>query len=268
MIEMEDSAVNLFYYMKDKKDRCLLEKNGEGFSIKNGEILFTKEQLLQMAKETPEQLSNNVVTRPLMQELLFPVLAFISGPGEIAYWAELKKVFELFLIKMPPIVPRLNITFVERGIETDLQEVDLTLETVLTEGTEKSIVQYLESVKDHTLDDLFQTMKTDLLKNHQQLSQYMVNRDKGMELLLKKNLFFLEQQLEFLNKKIEARTKEKYDIVVRKYERIQQSLYPLHSPQERIWNIFYYLNKYGPNFVQEVMRLSFSFDNKHKVIYV
>ena len=235
---------------------------------KNGEILFTKEQLLQMAKETPEQLSNNVVTRPLMQELLFPVLAFISGPGEIAYWAELKKVFELFSIKMPPIVPRLNITFVERGIETDLQEVDLTLETVLTEGTEKSIVQYLESVKDHTLDDLFQTMKTDLLKNHQQLSQYMVNRDKGMELLFKKNLFFLEQQLEFLNKKIEARTKEKYDIVVRKYERIQQSLYPLHSPQERIWNIFYYLNKYGPNFVQEVMRLSFSFDNKHKVIYV
>ncbi len=268
MIEMEDSAVNLFYYMKDKKDRCLLEKKGEQFSIKNGEILFTKEQLLQMAKETPEQLSNNVVTRPLMQELLFPVLAFISGPGEIAYWAELKKVFELFLIKMPPIVPRLNITFVERGIETDLQEVDLTLETALTEGTEKSIVQYLESVKDHTLDDLFQTMKTDLLKNHQQLSQYMMNRDKGMELLLKKNLFFLQQQLEFLNKKIEARTKEKYDIVVRKYERIQQSLYPLHSPQERIWNIFYYLNKYGPNFVQEVMKLSFSFDNKHKVIYV
>ena len=149
---------------------------------------------------------------------------------------------------MPPIVPRLNITFVERGIETDLQEVDLTLETVLTEGTEKSIVQYLESVKDHTLDDLFQTMKTDLLKNHQQLSQYMVNRDKGMELLLKKNLFFLEQQLEFLNKKIEARTKEKYDIVVRKYERIQQSLYPLHSPQERIWNIFYYLKKIRTEF--------------------
>ena len=127
MIEMEDDAVNLFYYMKDKKDRCLLEKCGGQFSGKNGELIFTKEQLLQIAKETPEQLSNNVVTRPLMQELLFPVLAFISGPGEIAYWAELKRVFDVFSIKMPPIVPRLNITFVERGIETDLQEVDLHL---------------------------------------------------------------------------------------------------------------------------------------------
>lgn len=268
MIEMEDHAANLFYYLKDKKDRCLLEKNGERFSAKNGEILFTEEQLLQMAKEAPEQLSNNVVTRPLMQELLFPVLAFISGPGEIAYWAELKKVFDLFSIKMPPIVPRLNITFVERGIETDLQEVELTLETVLTEGTEKSLARYLESVKDHTLDDLFQTMKADLLINHQKLSQYAVKWDKGMEPLLHKNLLFLEQQLDFINKKIEDRTKEKHDIVVRKYERIQQSLYPLHSPQERIWNIFYYLNKYGPNFIQEVMDLSYRFNNKHKFIFL
>ena len=86
-----------------------------------------------------------------------------------------------------------------------------------------------------------------------------MNLDKGIELLLNKNLFFIEKHLDFLNKKLEDRTKEKHDIVVRKYERIQQSLYPLHSPQERIWNIFYYLNKYGPNFVQEVMKLSYQF---------
>ena len=30
-----------------------------------------------------------------MQEWLFPTLAFIAGPGEIAYWGELKQAFEL-----------------------------------------------------------------------------------------------------------------------------------------------------------------------------
>lgn len=268
MIEMEDDAANLFYYIKDKKDRCLLKGCAGQFSGKNGELTFSEEQLLQIAKETPEQLSNNVVTRPLMQELLFPVLAFISGPGEISYWAELKKVFEIFAIKMPPIVPRLNITFVERGIETDLQELGLTLETVLTEGTEMSLGQYLESVKDDDLHQLLQQMKNDLLTNHQRLSQHAVELDKGIEPLLQKNLFFIEQQLDFLNKKIEDRTKEKHEIVVRKYERIQQSLYPLHSPQERVWNIFYYINKYGPDFVEEIMKLSFQFNNQHKIVYV
>lgn len=268
MIEMEDDAANLFYYIKDKKDRCLLKGCAGQFSGKNGELTFSKEQLLQIAKETPEQLSNNVVTRPLMQELLFPVLAFISGPGEISYWAELKKVFEIFAIKMPPIVPRINITFVERGIETDLQELGLTLETVLTEGTERSLGQYLESVKDDALHQLLQQMKNDLITNHQRLSQHAVELDKGIEPLLQKNLFFIEQQLDFLNKKIEDRTKEKHEIVVRKYERIQQSLYPLHSPQERVWNIFYYMNKYGPDFVEEIMKLSFQFNNQHKIVYV
>lgn len=268
MIEMEEDACNLFYYIRDKKDRCLLKSCDGQYTGKNGELAFSKEQLLDIARKYPEHLSNNVVTRPIMQELLFPVLAFISGPGEISYWAELKKAFDVFEMKMPPIVPRLNITFVERGIETDLQEVGLSLETVLTEGTEKALVDYLESVKDDTLDGLFQKMKSDFLMNHQMLSERAIDLDKGIEPLLHKNLFFIEQQLDFLDQKLAQRMKEKHEIVVRKYERIQQSLYPIHSPQERIWNIFYYLNKYGPDFVQEVMKLSYQFNNMHKIIYI
>lgn len=42
-------------------------------------------------EEHPERFSNNVVTRPLMQEFLIPTLAFIAGPGEINYWGELKQ---------------------------------------------------------------------------------------------------------------------------------------------------------------------------------
>ncbi|MEL3933652.1 bacillithiol biosynthesis BshC, partial [Aeromonas enteropelogenes] len=68
---------------------------------------------------------------PLMQEFLFPTLAFIAGPGEIAYWAELKEAFSLFGYAMPPVVPRLNMTLVERSIQTDLQEIGLTVEEVL-----------------------------------------------------------------------------------------------------------------------------------------
>ncbi|GAB5836791.1 hypothetical protein JMUB7551_28690 [Staphylococcus aureus] len=36
------------------------------------------------------------MTRPLMEEWLFNTVAFVGGPSEIKYWAELKDVFELF----------------------------------------------------------------------------------------------------------------------------------------------------------------------------
>ena len=68
-----------------------------------------------------------MVTRPITQEMLFPTLAFIAGPGEIAYWAELKQAFEHFSIKMPLIVPRLNITLLDRAIESDFEELGLSL---------------------------------------------------------------------------------------------------------------------------------------------
>ncbi|MDP4170956.1 MAG: bacillithiol biosynthesis cysteine-adding enzyme BshC, partial [Bacillota bacterium] len=108
-IDMDERAANLFYYDKQLNERILLEfdRNQDRFTGKNGSLSFSTEQLLEIAANHPEKLSNNVVTRPLTQDWLFPTLAFIAGPGEIAYWAELKQAFEHFDIKMPPIVPRL-----------------------------------------------------------------------------------------------------------------------------------------------------------------
>ena len=90
----------MFYYDQRSNERILLEfdQGNNRFVGKSGRVSFTKEELMEIASNDPAKLSNNVVTRPLMQEWLFPTLAFIAGPGEISYWAELKLVFEHFEI--------------------------------------------------------------------------------------------------------------------------------------------------------------------------
>jgi bacillithiol biosynthesis cysteine-adding enzyme BshC len=100
MIDSNEQAANLFYYDKRLNERILLEFDHQDnrFVGKSGVYSFSKEELLEIASNHPLKLSNNVVTRPLMQEWLFPTLAFIAGPGEISYWAELKLVFEYFEI--------------------------------------------------------------------------------------------------------------------------------------------------------------------------
>ncbi|MCX7606038.1 MAG: bacillithiol biosynthesis cysteine-adding enzyme BshC, partial [Bacteroidia bacterium] len=62
--------------------------------------------LLEAAYTTPERLSPNVLLRPLYQEWLFPSVAYVAGPAEVAYWLELGPVFEAFGIPMPVIYPR------------------------------------------------------------------------------------------------------------------------------------------------------------------
>src|SRR5690625_4230135 len=104
-------------------ERILLIKTNEGKWIgKQEEFIYTTEELLEIATKNPELLSNNVITRPLMQELLFPTLAFIGGDGEISYWSVLKKAFHVLGLKMPPVIPRLSFTYLNQRTDKSLKK--------------------------------------------------------------------------------------------------------------------------------------------------
>lgn len=267
-IESKESAANLFYYDSNYNERILLEFDSETerFVGKNGAVVFSKDQLLELAECNPEKLSNNVVTRPLTQEWLFPNLAFIAGPGEISYWAELKEIFERFSIKMPPIVPRLNLTFMDRNIESDLQELGISLQSVLTKGTTEYKDQFFSSVKDEELDHYFDDAKNALMTQYELIEQRLSEKDKSLLPLLKKNENLIMKQLDFMVGRVDAARRQKYDFELKKYDRIDMALRPNGLPQERVWNIFQYLNLYGIDFVSRIMELDFVFDGTHKLI--
>ncbi|MEM5593666.1 bacillithiol biosynthesis BshC [Niallia circulans] len=69
-----------------------------------------------------------------------------------------------------------------------------------------------------------------------------------------------------MQNKVDAAVKLKHEVLVNKFNRIEQNLKPEGSPQERVWNITYFLNKYGMDFIQDVMELPMAFDGTHKVI--
>ncbi len=267
-IDISSKAVNLFYYDENHNDRILLEFDTTRnlFIGKEGHIQFTWDQMLEIASEFPEKLSNNVVTRPIMQEWLFPTLAFIAGPGEIAYWAELKQAFEFFKLKMPPIVPRINITFLDRSIETDMNELSLDLIETLTNGTEKEKRTYLQSLKDNKLEMLFEKTKQDFIRNYEQIESYIRNKDRGILPLLKKNEERLIREIMFMEDKLENVTQKKHEVVINKFDRVENALWPAGSPQERVLNGLYFINQYGPSIIKDLLACPFTFDGTHKVI--
>jgi bacillithiol synthase len=267
-IESNEQAANLFYYDKRLQERVLLEfdRQTDCFVGKNGTFSFTKEELIEIARNEPGKLSNNVVTRPLTQEWLFPTIAFIAGPGEISYWAELKLVFEHFGIKMPPIVPRLNITLVDRSIETDLQDLHLSIENVLSRGTNLEREQFLESIKDKEVENLFTSTINKLVEQYELIEDKTVKLDKGLLPLLKKNESILINQIDFMKTKLGESIKQKHKVILNKFDRIDLALRPDGFPQERIWNMFYFLNLYGFCLIDDLMDLPYVFDGSHKIV--
>ncbi|KRE19873.1 bacillithiol biosynthesis cysteine-adding enzyme BshC [Bacillus safensis] len=264
IIEAGDNQANLFYEYDE--ERFLIEKENGQFSISEVGLTWTKEELLQEIEEHPERFSNNVVTRPLMQETLLPTLVFMAGHGEVNYWGELKGIFEHFKLKMAPVLPRLHVTILERHIDKKLPVRELTVEEVLTSGVkEKKEAHFEQSLPDSFVQAVDQA-KRELANVHGVLRQEALKVEPNFEQLLDKNAKFIEDQLQFVYQKVAQRVEEKEGYILRDFERIENSLKPLDAPQERIWNIMYFLNKYGPEFFKTFKNLPFSFQNKQQIV--
>ncbi|MEZ5064793.1 MAG: bacillithiol biosynthesis cysteine-adding enzyme BshC [bacterium] len=78
-------------------------------------------ELARRADHAPETLSPNVVLRPIVQDTLFPNVATIGGPGEIAYHAQIAPAYDALDARMPILFPRFAATLVPDGV-TDLAE--------------------------------------------------------------------------------------------------------------------------------------------------
>src|SRR6185503_16959092 len=50
-------------------------------------------ELAARARTTPQEFSPNVLLRPLVQDSLFPTAAYVGGPGETAYFAQMKEIY-------------------------------------------------------------------------------------------------------------------------------------------------------------------------------
>ena len=67
----------------------------------NDRIRLEKGDSVEMADASP-----NVILRPLYQEVILPNLAYIGGPAEVAYWLQLKGIFDLHQVPFPILLPR------------------------------------------------------------------------------------------------------------------------------------------------------------------
>src|SRR5699024_10497077 len=144
-LEAEENEGHLFYH-DNQGERILLNITESGlWQGKTKDIVFTSEELVQIAKDTPHRLSNNVVTRPLMQEWVFPTLAFVGGYGEISYWASLKNAFKEVDLEMPPVVPRYSISYVPTKLCEALNNKEIDVSHAINFGVSDLKLNWLSN---------------------------------------------------------------------------------------------------------------------------
>jgi len=89
--------------------------------------------LLAILDAEPERLSPNALLRPVLQDALLPVSAYVGGPAEIAYFAQTDVVYQAVLGRTTPILPRMSATLLEPEIAHLLARYGIGLQDVWRE---------------------------------------------------------------------------------------------------------------------------------------
>ncbi len=114
-----------------KGRRYALNRDKDQFFTAKGELSLTRYELMSMIQENPGIFSPNVLLRPIFQDSLFPNLAYVPGPGELAYFAQIPGVYRLFGLEMPVLFPRLGVTLRGARQQKRVQAQGLTFEETL-----------------------------------------------------------------------------------------------------------------------------------------
>lgn len=263
-LQLSENNANIFYYSPDHKNRMLLERVGGDFINETHNLKISKEALLQ----STDCLSSNVVTRTIVQERIFPVLSFIAGPGEIAYWAEIAPVFNRLGEKMPIVAPRMSFTLLEAKVENLISELELNLDEVLSKGCSAEKAAYLESIKRPEAQEKYEELVGAFTKMHNDLQAASGATSPDMENLFNKNRSIILEQLDFIKSRIEKDNERKYANVINKYDEIESSLRPQNGLQERTLNPIYFMNKYGTQWINEILDGDLHIVENHYVVKV
>jgi bacillithiol biosynthesis cysteine-adding enzyme BshC len=245
--QIKAKSINLF--MLHKGGRYLIEPRENDYSLKGTRQFFSKEELNSIVENSPELISPNVVLRPICQDAILPTIAYVGGPSEVAYFAQLKPVYEFFDVQMPVIYPRASVTIMEEKVKNILEKFQVDF-TEIWSDIDPLLIRIAEQVSEVKVDVLFDQL-------HRRIHEAVAESRFGIQQIdptlsgaIDSTLSRIESQLNVLKEKAQSAQQRRQEVTIKQIQKVAANIFPKSNFQEREFNVVYYMNKYGPDFVK------------------
>lgn len=267
-IKLDSRQTLLFVEDKDKQ-RCRVDRYENLFEINNSgnTARFSKQDLLAMFQRSPEKFTPNVALRPILQDCLLPTAAYVGGPAEISYAAQLLPLYQMARVTSPIFYPRIRITIVEKKIHKLLEKFKLNFSEIYQQR-QKIINKYIQDHKDENVAHLVQQTNEQIRSVLEKLKKVLVEVEPTLEASVTKTEMNILEMLNKLNLKANESLKVKLDTQIKQLQKIIINFFPQDEYQERILNFLYYQIKYGPQFITELFATININDWNHQLILI
>ncbi len=232
----------------------------------NGKFLvggksFSSRELLQWLEENPSDFSSNVVTRPVTQDYTLPTYAYVAGPSEIAYFAQLGKVYQEFGIEMPVIYPRFGATILENKVAKIIKKYGLAIQDL------RSPASQIKKLLRKELEPLFARARDDVSKVLLPMAESVGQIDETLGGSFQTSEKKILREIDSLEKRTVRCLRKQNSLMELQIYNAAENLFPLGDLQERKINFLEYLIKFGDDFVEVIHREFSSSDyGEHRVI--
>ncbi len=244
-VDFDAGAVNLFVESAEGRDR--LRHRGGALSLRASGRAISRSDILGLIDADPRAVSPNVLLRPVVESFIFPTLAYVGGPGELAYFAQLSGLFRRHEVGMPVVVPRASLLVVESKVERAMRKYGLDVDA-LREGSgllsRFALDQLPEDLSDALADwrGAIESRAATALKVSTAIDPVLKGavakaRNSGLA------------ALGALEKKVVRAVKRRNETTWNQVGKARTHLWPADKPQDRVLGPLQYLMRYGSNFV-------------------
>lgn len=252
--------INLFYLDEGLRERIV--KKEDRYKVLNSELSFSEEGILKLLDEHPEKFSPNVLLRPLYQEMVLPNLAYIGGPGEVAYWLQLKAVFDHYHVPFPLLMPRNFALVIVRANAKKLYKLSLYLQDLFLNG-QALRAKFIEDNSNGRLkidrekavmQEVFESIKSKAESIDQSLEGFVgAESTKTMKIM------------DNIEKKLKKFEEQHHETSLNQLDTLKEKLFPGNGLQERTEN---YLNFQinNPSFIKTLLEKFDPFDFRFNVL--
>lgn len=252
--QIHPREINLFYLDDQLRERIIYEEGK--WKVNHTSLSFGSEEIQELIQSHPERFSPNVVLRPLYQEVVLPNLAYIGGPGEIAYWLQLKGVFDLYQLRFPILLPRNFVTLFNKTSFKKLQKLNLQPEDLFLEINQlKNKFLSTQNGQEFSLEK--ETAELDQLFD--QILQKAVALDKSLEGLVGAEKQKTLKSLENIEKRLKKTEENKLSVEINQLQTLKDKLFPNGGLQERGENVLNHLIN-QPGLIQLLLQNLDAFD--------
>jgi len=236
-------SINLFYLTDQLRER--IEKKNDKWIVVNTNIQWNEQELLDELNMHPERFSPNVILRGLLQESILPNVAFIGGGSEVAYWMQLKTLFEHYNVFYPAVFLRQSVLWIEASQGKLREQLQLSINDIFKPEADLFRLYISRNSKDD-----WQTGEEAIAmeKILSQLKQKATSLDPTLRASSEAVLTKIKYQLQNLEKKMLRAEKKKMQTQLLKISKLKNAIFPNNSLQERVENFSDYFLKYGYKF--------------------